>query len=310
MGSGAARLTTWDGEWEMRFRDLHTGHFPGVPEKVGRATGRIDGARYVDQRLFIDHFETSLQNWGTRINGNGRLHFEGEKPAIAGNIQAEVALPFLTGTERWGTSLMLAGNVDGIVGGDLTVELAGNIADNAAADSLRVSALVNSKWVSDIRVDLSGAGGVFSTQGHIDRYSEGQWLMDVQDLEAIGEVVGVDLSGALALSGTWSGTLDAPGFSAQGSSDSLVVAGIPLQNVGIETRWTRPDSGAIDTCEVDRLTWGERSLQAVFFDAVYARGETSFFFGSDAQVDDRDPFLGTRRSKRRSFSGGDGFTVR
>ena len=300
VGSGAARLTTWDGEWEMRFRDLHTGHFPGVPEKVGRATGGIEGARYVDQRLFIDHFETSLQNWGTRINGNGRLHFEGEKPAIAGNIQAEVALPFLTGTERWGTSLMLAGNVDGIVGGDLTVELAGNIADNAAADSLRVSALVNSKWVSDIRVDLSGAGGVFSTRGHIDRYSEGQWLMDVQDLEAIGEVVGVDLSGALALSGTWSGTLDAPGFSAQGSSDSLVVMGIPLQNVGIETRWTRPDSGAV-TLQVDRLTWGERSLQAVFFDAVYARGETSFLLGSDAQVDDRILFWGRADQEEDHF---------
>ena len=224
VGSGEARLTSWDGEWEMRFRDLHTGHFPGVPEKVGRATGGIEGARYVDQRLFIDHFETSLQNWGTHVNGNGQLHFEGEKPAIAGNIQAEVALPFLTGTERWGTSLMLAGNVDGITGGDLTVELAGDIVGNAAADSLRVSALVDSEWASDIRVDLSGAGGVFSTQGHIDQYSEGQWLMDVQDLEAIGEVVGVDLSGALALSGTWSGTLDAPGFSAQGSSDSLIVA--------------------------------------------------------------------------------------
>ena len=300
MGSGEVRLTSWDGEWKMRFRDLHAGHFPGVPEKVGRATGRIDGARYVEQRLFIDRFETSFQNWGTRINGNGRLHFEGETPAIAGNIQVEAALPHLTGTDSWGTSLTLEGNVDGIVGGDLTVELAGNIADNAAADSLRVSALVNSKWVSDIRVDLSGAGGVFSTQGHIDRYSEGQWLMDVQDLEAIGEVVGVDLSGALALSGTWSGTLDAPGFSAQGSSDSLVVAGVPLQNIGIETRWTRPDSGAI-ALRMDRLTWGDRSLQAVFLDAVYARGETSFFFGSDAQVDDRVLFWGRAKQDENHF---------
>ncbi len=300
MGSGEVRLTSWDGEWKMRFRDLHAGHFPGVPEKVGRATGRIDGARYVEQRLFIDRFETSFQNWGTRINGNGQLHFEGETPAIAGNIQVEVALPHLTGTDSWGTSLTLEGNVDGIVGGDLTVELAGNIADNAAADSLRVSALVNSKWVSDIRVDLSGAGGVFSTQGHIDRYSEGQWLMDVKDLEAIGEVVGVDLSGALALSGTWSGTLDAPGFSAQGSSDSLVVAGVPLQNVGIETRWTRPDSGAI-TLRMNRLTWGDRSLQAVFLDAVYARGETSFFFGSDAQVDDRVLFWGRAKQDENHF---------
>ena len=300
VGSGEARLTSWDGEWEMRFRDLHTGHFPGVPEKVGRATGGIEGARYVDQRLFIDHFETSLQNWGTHVNGNGQLHFEGEKPAIAGNIQAEVALPFLTGTERWGTSLMLAGNVDGITGGDLTVELAGDIVGNAAADSLRVSALVDSEWASDIRADLSGAGGVFSAQGRIDQYSEGQWLMDVRDLEAIGEVVDVDLSGALALSGTWSGTLDAPGFSAQGSSDSLIVAGVPLQNVAIETQWSRPDSGAV-TLKVDRLTWGERSLQAVFFDAVYARGETSFLLGSDSQVDDRILFWGRAEQKEDHF---------
>ena len=300
VGSGEVRLATWDGEWEMRFRNLHASDFPYVPEKVGRATGRIDGARYVDQRFFIDHFETSLQNWGTRVNGNGQLHFEEEKPAIAGNIQAEVALPFLTGTDRWGTSLTLAGNVDGIAGGDLTIELAGNIVGNAAADSLRVSALVNSDWASDIRADLSGAGGVFSTQGHIDRYSEGQWLMDVQDLEAIGEVIGVDLSGTLDLSGTWSGTLDVPGFTAQGSADSLVVVGIPLQNVAIETRWSRPDSGAANL-QVDRLTWGERSLQEVFFEAIYAQGETSFLLGSSAQVDDRILFQGRAEQKEDHF---------
>ena len=296
VGNGEARLTVWDGEWEMRFRDLHAGHFPGMSEEVGRATGRIDGARYVDQRLFIDHFETSLQSWGTRVTGNGRMYFEGDKPAIGGNIQAEVALPRLTDTDRWGTSLTLTGNVDGIVGGDLAVELAGNIVGNAAADSLLVSALVNSEWRSDIRADLSGAGGVFSTQGHIDRYSEGQWLMDVQDLEVIGKVVDVDLSGAIALSGTWSGTLDAPGFSARGGADSLVFEGIPLQNVAIETQWARPDSGAV-TLKADRLTWGERSLQAVFFNAAYNRGETSFLLGSGEQVDNRVLFQGRAKQE-------------
>ncbi len=300
VGNGEARLTTWDGKWEMRFRDLYAEHLPGVPKKVGRVTGRIDGARYVDQQLFIDHFETQLQNWRTRVNGNGQLHFEGEKSAIAGNVQAEVALPHLTGTNRWGTSLTLAGNVDGITGDDLMVELTGNIAGNAAADSLHISALVNSEGRSDIRADLSGTGGVFSTQGHIDRHSEGQWLMDVQDLEAIGEVVGVDLSGTLALSGTWSGTLDAPGFSARGSADSLVVAGIPIENLAIETQWARPDSGAINL-QVDRLIWGERSLQEVFFEAVYAHGETSFLLGNGAQVDDRILFRGRAGQKEDYF---------
>ena len=308
VGNGEARLTTWNGEWEMRFRDLYADHLPGVPKKVGRTTGRIDGARYVDQRFFIDHFETQLQDWGTRVNGNGQLHFEGDKPAIAGNIQAEVALPRLTDTDRWGTLLTLEGNVNGIAGG-VTVELAGNIAGNAAVDSLSISALVNSEGRSDIRADLSGTGGVFSTQGHIDRHSEGQWRMDVQDLEAIGEVIDVDLSGALALSGTWSGTLDAPGFSAQGGADSLVVEGIPLQNVAIETQWTRPDSGAV-TLRMDRLTWGGRALQAVFFDAVYARGETSFLLGSggekrnsegDGQVADRIFFLGRAHTADKNF---------
>ena len=219
------------------------------------------------------------------------MHFEGDKPAIGGNIQAEVALPSLTGADRWGTSLTLGGDVDGITGDDLTVELAGNIAGNAAADSLHISALINSEGKSDIRVDLSGAGGVFSTQGQIDRHVEGQWLMDVQNLEAIGEVIGVDLSGTMALSGTWSGTLDAPGFSAQGGADSLVVEGIPLQNVAIETQWTRPDSGAV-ILKVDRLTWGERSLQMVFLNAAYNRGETSFLSGSGEQVDNRVLFQG------------------
>lgn len=286
VGNGEVRLPTWDGEWEMQFRDLYAEHLPGVPKKVGRTTGRIDGARYVDQQLFVDHFETYLQNWGTHVNGNGRMNFEGEKTAIAGNIQAEVSLPRLTGTDKWGTSLTLAGNMDGIAGGDLTVELAGNIASNAAADSFSVSAVVDSEWRSDIRADLSGKSGVFSTQGYIDRHSEGQWLMDVQDLEAIGEVIGVDLSGAMALSGTWSGTLNALGFSAQCSADSLIVTGIPIQNLTIETQWARPDTGTINL-QVDRLIWGERSLQEVFFEAVYAHGETSFFLESGVQVDNR-----------------------
>ncbi len=291
VGNGEARLTIWDGAWEMRFRDLYAEHFPGVPEDIGRATGRIDGARYTDQRLFIDHFETYLQNWGTRVKGNGRLHFEGDKPAIAGNIQAEVALPSITGTNKWGTSLTLVGDVDRPMGGDLTVELAGNIVGNAAADSLCISARGNFEGRSDIRVDLLGAGGVFSAQGHLDRHSEGQWMMDVQDLETIGEVIDVDLSGTLDLSGTWSGTLDAPGFSAQGGADSLVVEGIPLQNVAIETQWTRPDSGSVDL-KVDRLTWGEHSLQEVFFEAVYAQGETLFLLGNGTQADDRVLFRG------------------
>ena len=300
VGNGEVLLTTWDGEGEMRFRDLHAGHVPGVPKEVGRTTGRIDGARYVDQQLFIDHFETSLQNWGTRVSGNGQLHFEGEQPVIAGNVQGEVTLPYLTGADKWGTSLTIEGNVDGIAGGDLSVELAGNIAGNAAADSLRISALVNSESVSDIRVDLSGAGGVFSTQGRTDRHSEGQWEMDVQDLEVIGEVIDVDLSGTLDLSGTWSGTLDAPGFSAQGSADSLVVAGIPVKNLTIETQWARPDSGAMNL-QADRLTWGERSLQEVFFEAVYAHGETSFLLGNGAQVDDRVLFRGRAGQEEDHF---------
>jgi len=299
VSSGEAQLTTWDGEWEMRFRGLYAEHFSGVPEKVGRTTGRID-AKYIDQRLFIDHFETSLQNWGTRVNGNGQLHFEGDKPAIGGDIQAEIALPRLTGTNRWGTSLTLAGNVDGITGDDLTIKLAGNIAGNAAADSLRISALVNSEGRSDIRADLSGTGGVFSTQGYIDRHLEGQWLMEVQDLEAIGEVIGVDLSGTLNLSGTWSGTLDVPGFSAQGSADSLVVAGIPVQNLTIDTQWARPDSGAMNL-QVDRLTWGERSLQKVFFEAMYAHGETLFLLGNGARVDDQVLFQGRAGQKEDHF---------
>ena len=297
-GKGEAQLITWNGEWDMRFRDLQAGHFPGIPEKVGRTTGRIDGARYIDQRFFIDHFETYFQNWGTRVNGNGRLHFDGEKPAIEGHVQAEVALPRLTGTDRWGTSLTLAGDVGGITSDALTIELAGNIVGNAAADSLCISALVNAEGRSDIRANLSGTGGMFSTQGYIDRHLEGQWMMDVRDLEAIGEVIDVDLSGTLALSGTWSGTLDAPGFSARGNADSLVVADIPLQNLTIETQWTRPDSGVVNL-QVGRLTWGGRSLQEVFFEAVYAHGETSFLLdsGSGAQVDDRVLFQGRAGQK-------------
>ena len=307
-GSGETRVPGWQGEWTMRFRDLNTGHFPGVPETIGRATGRVDGARYADQRLSIDQFELDLQHWGTRINGSG--HF-GEE--VAGNVQAEVALPQVTGTDMWGTSLTLAGQVDGVVGSDLTVALSGDVAGNAAVDSFRVSARVDSTRVSDMRADLSGAGGVFSAWGQVafdpQADTDVKWQMDVRDLAVVSEVAGMDLSGVLTLAGDFGGTWAAPSFSAQGSADSLVVAGIPVWDVDINTRWARPDSGAV-TLRMDRLTWGGRALQAVFFDAAYARGETSFLLGSggerrgtggDGQVADRIFFLGRARIADDNF---------
>ena len=276
----------------------------------GGRRGRVDGARYADQRIFIDHFEASFQNWGTHVNGNGRLHFEGEKPAVVGNVQAKVALPQVTGTDRWGTALTLAGHVEGCAGGDLTVTLAGDIAGNAAVDSFRVSARVDSTRISDMRADLSGTAGIFSARGQVgfdpQTNFEVKWQVDGRDLAPVGEMVGADLWGSLGLSGDFGGTWDAPSFSAQGSADSLVVAGIPFRNVDIDTRWARPDSGAV-TLRVDHLTWGERALQAVFFDAVYDRGETSFLLGSgegteagsdDEQMEDRVFFWGTH-----TFSG-------
>ena len=213
----------------------------------------------------------------------------------------------------WGTSLTLTGHVDGIVGDDLTVVLTGDIAGNAAVDSFRVSALVDSARVSDIRADLSGAGGVFSAWGQVafdpQADTEVKWQMDVRDLAVVSEVAGMALSGALTLAGDFGGTWDVPSFSAQGSADSLVVVGIPVWNVDIDTRWARPDSGAV-TLRMDRLTWGGRALQAVFFDAAYARGETSFLLGSggerrgaggDGQVADRIFFLGRARIADDNF---------
>ena len=195
-GSGETRLDDWENEWEMRFRDLNTGHFPGVSETIGRATGRVDGAKYADQRLFVDHFELDLQHWGTCIKGSG--HF-GEE--VAGNVQAEVALPQVTGTDMWGTSLTLAGHVDGVVGSDLTVALSGDVAGNAAVDSFRVSARVDSTRVSDMRADLSGAGGMFSAWGQVafdpQADTDVKWQMDVRDLAVVSEVAGMDLSGVL-----------------------------------------------------------------------------------------------------------------
>ena len=48
---------------------------------------------------------------------------------------------------------------------------------------------------------------------------------------------------------------------------------------------------------MDRLTWGERSLQAVFFNAAYNRGETSFLLGSGEQVDNRVLFQGRAKQE-------------
>ena len=283
VGHGKARLSTWDGEGEMRFRDLVAGHFPGVPQKVGRATGHIDFERkntwrasialeelqamevqvdsvhaiYIDQRLSVDHFEAYLQNWGTRVNSNGQLHFEEAKPdSIVGNIRAEIELPRLLDTELWGDSLRLTGDVKGILGddstrletpsmnaiwkdikgGDWTVTLKGNIKGNAAADRFQISALIDSTLITDIRVDLSGEGGVFSARGHFDRYFKTRWYADVNRLAAVGEIVGIDLSGDVELSGALWGprnsSADSLNFSAQCSADGLEVAGVPIELVG------------------------------------------------------------------------------
>ncbi len=320
-GRADARWADWGGDWAIRFRDLHVGQLPGVPETVGRATGRIDlkradvwrgvvsldklqtprgdvrdatiEARYADRRLSVARFEAYLPHWGTRVSGNGHVDAEGTKPAVAGHFQAEVALPQLMRTDAWGTALTLAGDVAGNAGGALTVALEGDIAGNPAVDHFRMSALLDSLRVSEIRADLSGAGGVFSArgQGHFDRHLAGEWRLDVHQLATVSEMVGVDLSGALALSGDFSGPWAAPGFSARGRADSLTVAGVLVQHVDLETRWARPDSGAV-TLRINRLVSDERQLRAVFLDAVHARGETSFFLGSDARGQERVFFYG------------------
>ena len=330
-GDGRARWADWRGDWALRFRDLHIGHFPGMPQNVGRATGRIDIGRddawrvglaldkvqmpdgdirdatlevkYADQRVFIDHFAARLPHWGTHLTGNGQVQIDiervltdsaGPKPAVVGSLRAEVALPDLMGTDRWGDSLTAAGRVDGIVGRALSVALTGEIAGNAATDRFRLAASVDSAGVSEFHTDMSGAAGVFSAEGRADLRDmnlTGEWQMEVSQLAAVGEVVGVDLSGAAPLSGDLSGTLDAPGFSAQGAADSLSVAGIAMRNVALDTRWTRPDSGAV-MLRIDSLVSGERALQSVFLDAVHTRGETSFLLGNDALATDQVFFWG------------------
>ena len=313
-GEGRARWADWRGDWALRFRDLHLGHFPGIPQNIGRSTGRIGigrdarvdvaldnvqmpggdirdatlEAKYADRRVFIDHFAARLPHWGTRLAGDGQASIALE-PAVAGSLRAEVALPDLMGTDRWGDSLTVVGDIRGIVGGALSLALTGEISGNAAADRLRLSAAVDSALGTEFRAELSGVAGVFSAEGRADLQGmdvSGEWQMDVSQLAAVGEVAGIDLSGALSLSGELSGTLNAPGFFARGSADGLSVAGIAMQNVAFDTRWTRPDSGAV-MLRIDRLVSGERALQSVFLDAAHTRGETSFLFGSDALATDR-----------------------
>ena len=320
-GDGRARWADWRGDWTLRFRDLHIGHFPGIPQNIGRATGRIamgrdaawrvgialdklqmpNGdmrdatleAKYADQRVWIDHFAARLPHWGTRVAGDGQASIAPE-PAVAGRLRAEVALPDLMGTDRCGDSLTVVGRVDGIVGGALSLALSGEISGNAAADRLRMSAAVDSALGAEFHAALSGDAGMLSAEGRADLQGmdlSGAWQMDVSQLAAVGEVVGMELSGALSLSGDLSGTLDAPGFSARGAADRLSVSGIAMQNVALDTRWARLDSGAV-MLRIDHLISGERALQSAFLDAVHVRGETSFLLGSDALATDRVFFGG------------------
>ena len=314
-GGGRARWADWRGDWAIRFSDVHAGQFPGVPKNIGRTNGRVnlardsvwhmgialdkvqlsDGemrdataqARYGDQRLVVDHFAARLPHWGMRVVGNGQGVIDPE-PAIAGSLRAEVALPELLRTDRWGDSLTVAGRVDGVVGRALKVALSGAIAGNAAADRFRMSGAVDSILGAEFYAELSGDAGMLSAEGHVDGREmalSGAWQMDVSQLAAVGEVIGVDLAGAMKLSGALSGDLTAPGFSAKGHADSLLVAGVLVQNVDLDTRWARPDSGAV-MLRIDHLISRRRSLRAVFLDAVYVRGKTSFWFGSAARAQD------------------------
>lgn len=314
-GDGRARWADWRGDWTIRFRNVHAGQFPGVPEHVGRTNGRVnfardsvwrvgialdkvqlpDGemrdatahARYGDQRLVVDHFAARLPHWGMRVVGKGQGVIDPE-PAVAGSLRAEVALPELLGTDRWGDSLTVAGRVDGIVGRALKGVLSGELAGNAAADRFRMSVVVDSAWGTDFHADLLGDAGRLTAEGHVDGREmalSGAWQLDVAQLAAVGEVIGMDLAGAMKLTGAVSGDLTAPGFSAKGHADSLLVAGVLVQNVDFDTRWARPDSGAV-MLRIDHLISRRRTLRAVFLDAVHVRGKTSFWFGNAARAQD------------------------
>ena len=314
-GDGRARWADWRGDWTIRFRNVQAGQFPGVPKPVGRTNGRVnfardsvwrvgialdkvqlpDGemrdatahARYGDQRLVVDHFAARLPHWGMRVVGKGQGVIDPE-PAVAGSLRAEVALPELLGTNRWGDSLTVAGRVDGIVGRALKGALSGELAGNAAADRFRMSVAVDSAWGTEFHADLLGDAGRLSAEGHVDGREmalSGAWQLDVAQLTAVGEVIGMDLAGAMKLAGAVSGDLTAPGFSAKGHADSLLVAGVLVQNVDFDTRWARPDSGAV-MLRIDHLISRRRTLRAVFLDAVHVRGKTSFWFGSAARAQD------------------------
>ena len=316
---------TLSGKWSAGFNGLNLSHFPGVPEWAGLATGHLDliqddgwhstgeldlvqigastiqrlnfGADFKGEKVNVTRLEAEVNDLGLSVTGVGQIDIGSSLPRLSGQVAGVVRLSELIQRPDFGTSLRFASAVDGELGKQLNFVLAGSVLGNPIVDSMTVTGIVENTQISDVQVSVSGPAGVLSGVGQMgfDGHIGANWQVVVSNPEVIGQVVGFDLLGeSTTLTGASWGQWAAPGFSVRGNAESLTVNGIPLQMVDLETRWIRPDSGAV-LLTADGVEWGGQQLGGVIFSAAHHQGKTEFLLSSDSGLADRIYFWGNTK---------------
>ena len=239
------------------------------------------GAKLRDDQVYIDDFSLRYAPLFGQIWGNDVVDLRAEKPNLSFAVLGEIAVGKLD--NRFGTDLKFEGTAQGTISETINVHLVGQLNGNPAVADIVLDAVVGDGQVSDIEALIWGPAGSITAEGQIG--AEGHigavWNANITDLAPIGRwadltLAGKEIRGSGAVWGQW----DEVGYAAKGSADTIVVAGIPMANIALDTRWTRPDSGAI-SIEIEQMTWADRVLNGVVFSGTHDRGVSSFLLASD-----------------------------
>ncbi|WP_207477862.1 translocation/assembly module TamB domain-containing protein [Arenibaculum pallidiluteum] len=205
-----------------------------APTLTGR--GEVDLA---SGDIRLDDFRTALAAGSVSGTGSAaawgrtaRLQARTEVPQLAA-LAPLAGLPLEGGLALTADATLDEGRAEARLGGGATGLRTGIAPADALLDGrLDLAARVlrtaeGALAVEDLALD-AGHARLTGQAGLSDGRIEAGWRLQAPDLRPLGQALGTDLSGAVALDGTASGPLDAIGVQARVEGQDLVAAGTPL----------------------------------------------------------------------------------
>ncbi|MBT5829518.1 MAG: translocation/assembly module TamB, partial [Candidatus Latescibacteria bacterium] len=315
------------------FENLNLGMLPKQPYEIGKATGTVSvvvdtvwqasvGLKeitydshfiqdlktdfvYGGGRVDIRHFEAFLTGLETRLVGTGQVFLGDEQQRVVGQVKSFIDLQRVMPDTGYGEYLEFGTDFDlrigeGVWGDVSTVGEWGNF--GVGIDSLRLESLFDGQ--PSVHVDASAWGPVGRLQalGRVgyDGALDLGFSVNLIKASLVGELLGQEIvSDPFLLSGQLGGTVEAPLVQGDVEIPEIVIGDVPMQDLELSVKWVFPTSGSV-ALRLGAVSWGERTLKGVFFDATHNETKTDFLFGSNPEQEDRVYLWGYVENLERS----------